>query len=763
MKKIFSFLLLFVLGLTLVGCGDNDEPKTLNTPTNVNISETGLITWDKVDHATSYVVTINSDTYEVNENSYQVTNLNHDFNYSVYAKADGYENSSPSEVKTYHKVVVPPVENVGIGVEGNTTVKSGQSTKFTASVTGTTNTAVTWSIKTGYEYATISADGTLTANQVNEDKIVEVVATSNADTTKTASKIITIIGKPVLTQEMLNVFNNDRVSFEGYITINLYSIGLFEKLEQTSTTVVKTAMDGTNWFAEYENGSTGTTMGMYYKKHNGFACEVGVNFMNQEEYFPMLDVFGKETPWEEAGLYNSLKGLSVSDFTFDEKTWTYQYSGSNDKLPGLVIASANPYDFVPKGFGLILEDGEVMGITSIAEPDYTIAEGYKAIQELTVVMNYGDSVEVPTISKYSHEEIHDALNEAIANMKQLESYTIDFKEITASYLSTGYVQKGFVELITQDDCYFTPYEVSYDEYGNEVHTPNPKGVYGYHKVNDNLYNTYALVDEIYDPYRAYNATLKAAKPSFAFAAEIFRYTYEDKEDGSITYYVDDLMSSVASTFYYGVGNDINLYGIFATRGYTSDTESFTPYVVVKDGYIVEACFYFYIGSIYGVVEMKYSNFNDTTLPTGVEVTFEKPRLVPTSWSELEIIVSMDDSTSTEDDKEVNALEYLKTFFDDEKIKEKMPFFGNPLGDTYGFGLTQVHITGANKAVKSILFYYDVPLDVDYTINGSLKKIEEYLITLGFEKNKYGEFKKGDIIVAPIDQSLDLVIYVWKAN
>lgn len=766
MKKIFSYLLLFVSVLALVGCGDGndtDEPKTLNVPANVSISETGLITWDQVENAQSYVVTINTDSYEVSVNSYQVTDLNHDFTYSVYAKASGYENSVPSEVKTYHKVIIPPVENVGIGIEGNSSVKSGQSIKLNATITGTTNTAVTWSIKTGAEYATISGDGTLTASQTNEDRIIEVVATSNADSTKTASKVITIIGKPELTQEMLDSLNHDKVSFEGYITIYLYTIGLFEKLEQTSTTVVKTAMDGMNWFAEYENGSTGTTMGMYYQKHNGLACEVGVNFMNEEEYFPMLDENSKETAWEDAGLYNSLKGLTVSDFTFDEETWTYVYSGNNKKLPGLIVSSANPYDFIPTGFGLILEEGEVMGITSVAEPDYTIAEGFKAVQELTVVINYGDSVKVPTVGKYSHEDIHDPLNEAIANMQNLESYTMDFKEITASYISSGYVQKGFVELITQDDCYFTPYEVSYDEYGEEVHTPILEAVYGYHKVNDNLYNTYNLEDGKCTPYRAYNASLNEAKPTFGFVAEIFRSTYQDPEDGSITYYVDDLMSPVASTFYHGVGNDINLYGIFATRGYTSDTDSFTPYVVVKDGYIVEACFYFYVGYIYGVVEIKYSDFNTTTLPENVEVTFEEPRQVPTSWSELTIIVSQDDSTSTEDDVEVNALEQLKTFFEDDQIEEKMPFFGDPLGDTYGFGLTQVHITGENKAVKSILFYYDVPLDVDYTIDSSLKKVEEYLITLGFEKNKYGEFKKGDIMVAPLDQSLDLIIYVWKVN
>ena len=39
------------------------------------------------------------------------------------------------------------------------------------------------------------------------------------------------------------------------------------------------------------------------------------------------------------------------------------------------------------------------------------------------------------------------------------------------------------------------------------------------------------------------------------------------------------MNPVASTFYYGVGSDINLYGIYASTGYISNTESFTPYWV----------------------------------------------------------------------------------------------------------------------------------------------------------------------------------------
>ena len=92
----------------------------------------------------------------------------------------------------------------------------------------------------------------------------------------------------------------------------------------------------------------------------------------------------------------------------------------------------------------------------------------------------------------------------------------------------------------------------------------------------------------------------------------------------------------------------------------------------------------------------------------------------------------------------------------------MPFFGTPLGDTYGFGLTTYKMMGGSNIMKpSIVFYYDVPLDVDYSINSSLTAVKEYLVSLGFERNKYDEYVKGKIRVAPVDSSLDLLIYVWN--
>lgn len=658
--------------------------------------------------------------------------------------------------------VKPPVYDTKVAISGPSEVRSGESIKLTATVTDADDKTVSWSITSGQEFASIAEDGTLTAKEVDGDKIVEVTATSNFNSEIKTSKHITIISNAVLTEEMLESLKTDKIGYEGYVNVKLYTIGLFEKLHSTYTYMTKTAMDGTNWYTEYEDGNTGVSRGLYFKNHNNLACQVGVSFMNEEQYEPMLDEKGHTVSWNDAGLYNNFQNLQVSDFTYNEKTGRYDYSGNDKNMPSKIIASANPYDFIVTGFSLIIEDGEIIGIYSQSGIDYTIANGYKAIQELVVTINYGDVVEVPTINKFTHDDIHDDLQVAINNMRNLDSYSLNFREITKSYLSSTYTQSGFKETIVNDNCYFDPYTVEYNSDKTEVEVYEDNDSYGYKKISDMLYNTYNQnFDGTYSASRAYEDEFSAAKPSFEFAAEIFTSYYPDPTDGTVTYYVNDVMCSVASTFFYGVGNDINLYGIFATIGRTSDNSTFTPYVVVKDGYIVEAGFYFYMGTIYGVVILTYSDFNTATLPDGVNVEFEK-RNVPSSWEELTLIVSEVEG-STGDDIEVNAAEYLKELFKDENILDKMPFFGVPLGDTYGFGITTFHIPfGSDTAKSAINFYYDVPLDLNSTIESSLKKIEQYLLDLGFEKNAYGEFNKGNIWVAPTDTNLDLMIYVWMA-
>jgi hypothetical protein len=88
-------------------------------------------------------------------------------------------------------------QNVAISVSpGNATVTSAQKHQFTASVSGTANSGVTWSASSG----SISASGLYTAPTVKSQASTTVTATSVADPTKSASALVTL--NPATTQTL---------------------------------------------------------------------------------------------------------------------------------------------------------------------------------------------------------------------------------------------------------------------------------------------------------------------------------------------------------------------------------------------------------------------------------------------------------------------------------------------------------------------------------------------------------------------------------
>ena len=226
MKKIISFILSLFLMLAVVSCTPEEtpvvtpEPEKLDKPLNVDVSETGLITWDKVFDATKYIVTIDGVTYEVTENKYQATDINKDFTATIIACADGFIQSDPSDPVVFESSYIdveppkPVISDIKIGIVGASEVKTGKSITLTANVTGTENTKVVWSIKNGSEFASISEDGVLTATDVTSDKIIEVIATSDEDNKVTASKIVTILAKPNFTSdELQDLLDNLKTNF----------------------------------------------------------------------------------------------------------------------------------------------------------------------------------------------------------------------------------------------------------------------------------------------------------------------------------------------------------------------------------------------------------------------------------------------------------------------------------------------------------------------------------------------------------------------
>lgn len=800
-KKAVSILLVIALSLCFFGCTPHEEPTQpqLDMPTNLTItdvSDTAVLRWDAVIGATEYIVTDNGDEHKSIDPYYTFDTVTIDHELTVVARGVGYLDSEPAAAAYTSRTVT-------LGITGGSEVKSGKTLQLSATVKGIESNAVTWEIASGGQYVSIDDKGLVTAKTVDGDKIFTVRATSLVDPTASVTKAFTVASKPELTQDMLNALNDDYVAFVGYMNIDLYTFGLTTELRESASYDIKTAMDGERWYASYTM-TGGLNSGMYVKKiagdggdmQNAKAGQVTVSFTNEEKVEPMVDDNDVEISWEEAGLYNSLKSLNVNDFKFNEKNWRYEYNGAdkNTLLP-LVISSANPYDFTPVDLSLIIDNGEVAGIRSTAAPDYAQYQGYRADKELIVAVNIGeDNVTVPIITKYEYDEVrHKSLNDAIANMKKLKCYTTEVLNVSMSYLTSRYTYEGYIETIAPDVCHFKPYTLvtsNIDEvaigkgfkvWDNEVYgyvnrsvadDPDHEEFYNAYfatKVESEDTTTYE-----YETSRAYKQSFANAAPSFDFSAAIFTKYYKDEETGEETYYVDNPMSAVATTFYHGVGTDIQLFGMYATEGRTNTTELFTPYVTVKDGYITEAGFYYYLGYLVGIMQIEYRDFNDTAAcdaalaATNVRTDLANlaVREIPSRWSDLVIT----DTLLSDVDTEYQAEEYLKILLKYDDVDTLVPFFSEPLGDTFGFGLATLRSVG--QAYQTLSLYYDLPLDIDYSLNSSLRAVKTYLgekcgFTKGANNVFYKEYSGTDgkryrLNIQPSDANLDFFIHIWRA-
>lgn len=786
-KKLMCAAMAVALSMSFIGCGDGEtgnapddgktpekpveQTKKLSTPQNVTASDTGLISWGAVENAQYYIVVLNGNKYKATTTSYQVGSVVNDFTYSVYAVGkEGYENSDASATKTFKGKGVPVeidplIENLTVSLTGNQLVGSGNETQLTATVNypdGNKGTGVEWSIVEGSEYVKeLTDDGLFKANTVTEDHDVTVRATSTDNKEKFAELVIGVACKPTLTDDMLNGIKDEYISFEGYMDIDLYEFGLVNDYVRTVTlSGIATHMNGNRWHANYVDSNSGYLNEINYVNKDGKSNQVVLSLLNDEEYYLMTDDNGDAVSWTDAGLYNNFTGVSASDFEFNEKTWRYEYVGSKDILQK-IVSSATPYEFEAERLELMIEGGELLGIYAESKPSYSMVEGYKSIEKLYGFINCGkDNVTVPEITKFEHNPQttdgghidHDSLDKAIENMQKLESYTLDLTR--SSHMASGYTVGGFVETVVDGDYYFQPYDVD----KNMIPTMNAGSEYGYHRLDENTYNSYN-----YDPEtdnfvaaRAFNGDMNNAKASFAFASEIFTSyqiaTVNNKE--ATVYYADETMCSVASTFYFGVGNDWPLFGLYALR--YEGLANYTPFVVVQDGYIIQTGFFYFLGEMYGEVLINYDDFNSATLPE--EISFENyvPRTPPASWNELTVI----DETLTGNGEEKNALEFFTEMFGAEV--NNLPFFGEEFGDTFGFALATHRAPGGSQIqVPTVILYYDVPLEADRTIDRTIKRAQEYLVKNGFVKNEYGEYVKGNISALPYDSSLDFWIYIWK--
>ncbi len=622
-RKILSILLIFCLAVCFVGCSGDDgsdkkkEEDTLATPINLTVTEVGergVVRWNPVEHAQQYVVTVNDVKKDPTFDTYfYLDSLTVDYTISVVAIAEGYKDSAPATTTfTGHEITVD--------IAGGSDCKSGKTLKLSATVAYAPSDDVTWEITEGGEHASIDEDGLITAKEVTGDKIIKVKATSKDVPTASKTKTITITAKTELTQAMLDELDVDKISFEGTLDIALYTFGIVHEYDRTITYNIQTSMDGTHWFGKYM-----TQMGesrLYCQNIGGVANSITVSYMNEAKSKPMRDEDDSVINWADSGLINGLKGLTTADFTFNEDTWLWEYTGNGKtaeerkQFMKSALSAANPYEFEPKSLSLIIEGGIIGGIRAQSIADRSIVQQREAIMTLQSAINIGDAVgDVPVLESYERAEWHDELTAAVDKMKALDSYTMEYLNSSALAMTTAFTYSGYVETVTDKVCNISPYAFTPNNVGNfgligngtRKFTGKDMGFVA-RSADDTVYDSYYVDVETdpdtnettrtYNSSRTFNASFADAKPSFAFSADIFTRMSYDSHTKKTTYYADEAMMGVASTFYKGVGNDFPLYGMFANTTASMMWQYNPPYVVVnEEGYIESARFLYDLGDL----------------------------------------------------------------------------------------------------------------------------------------------------------------------
>ncbi len=779
MKKFISIFLALVMILAFAGCDDKTETpdngdnggeqsgasEQLATPQDLSLSGDGTIIWSYVPHATSYLVTVDDMSATVTETSYTLSGglPKHDFTYSVIAKANGYLDSEAA-TGSY------TAPDATVSILGAQNVPSGTTSQYTATVTGdVSDKTVTWSVTKGGEFASISAAGLLTAKEVTGDKVITIRATSNGNDAKYAEKTVTVRAYTELTQDMLDALARETtVQFLSTIDIDVYTIGSRPEYLGSSQLTSETAMDGTHWYASYETGDgTDIPYDMYVEESGGIANVVSVSLMNEEELVPMLDDDGNEIGWEEGGMYNCFSGspdnpvkFSVSDFEYDGELFAWTYKGGDKTRMQRMISAAIPYEFTPKTISLIVEADEVLGFTAVSENDTQVSPGDNATMTLSAIIAYGETVEVPTIGKFKFDEgIHTPLKEALKNMHDLNSYTMIYRNLEQNALTSSSMSyTGYKETVTDTTCLYEDFEWEFGTSAEDIKYTYSGYKYGFTQVGDDLYNQFALEDDHYVATRAFKGNVREARPGLNFAAEIFTGYQAGKEgdDFDMYYEVNEAMNIVATEFYRYVDVLDQLYGLYATVGNTGSSY-IRPNITVKDGYITEMEFYYYMGYVQGVIEIEFSDFDTAAIADPIELT---PREVPASWEGI-LFNAYDDGEFAGQMFLPYAQEYLGT-------TETIPFFGEALGDCFAWAIDAFYRSNSGRTHKAVELWYDVPADLDYTITSSIDKVCDWLETQGYEKTatKEGsggmiyEYSNSKLGVAVKDSQGLLYIDVW---
>ena len=566
-----------------------------------------------------------------------------------------------------------------------TQIEAAGAVQATATVTGTDNTAVTWTVdKT--DVAAITDAGVITVvSAPRKDTLVKVTATSVADPTVFASRSLIVKAPRIdgqvgdLTSDMIHDLGNASITASGTLTdVYVDYNNAFNNSENSYDILVKMA-DGA-WVGSWSVKDSDTVITDNYRRGaDGFTDAYGnfghallktyVDRHNVVTSTAIKDYMSIATIWESQHLWNHIGSLNVNRFEYDPENDVYKYKADLTDEADLYLMTYLSYSLTPMlddtldTLYLTVADGKITKLsaqTEILLYGENTKEDPDAMSYTYFEVTFSDigttTVEDPT--PYEAPSYADKLTAALAKMAAADNYTYQTID-TQTYAAAG--DSGDYELSTSGSSLRG--RANGDallgfSYKNNVSSKGTVGEVGYvtpdaiikaktgkytASLDDKIYHTeyYGVkqnANGTYDEFeykssagafvgtRNLKGNIFDKMPKFDMSANIFEYTAVRTVKG-VNQYTFTLRDSAITR---DVAKQLSVYNVSS-----AEASSTVPLQIVVDdnGHLVSCTFPYSISDIYiGYCTTTFSNIGTTVLEEDAFTDYV-PRVIRTNWNQ----------------------------------------------------------------------------------------------------------------------------------
>lgn len=609
-------------------------------------------------------------------------------------------------------------------------LSEGESILVVATVTGLADPTYTWKVS-HEDLIKIENNQLVLIGSVKIDTNVTITATANGDESVFKSKTI-LVKAPVvegevgeLNSDVLAEIANQNITFSGVLTD--YYKDFNNSFNNTTNQYDSLVMmsDG-RWYGAWNiKGNTSNIVTDNYRRgavdgltdaygNVGHALErLFINKNNEVASSIVKDYRSIPAVWEAQHLWNHLGNLQVTNFTYNADDELYTYTVDVNDVESLYLMTYLSYCLTPMlqdtlaSISFKIEEGhitKVIGRTELLYYGSDTQEDADAMSYTEVELvpaNIGSTV-VPEPTKYEPCENVEILSQALENMRQLENYKYQAKDVTtqapssdsgdyeiSSAANSGSVVKYALHNYTSsvgtvgEVGYITKDAILIENTGKYSYSMDDKLYHvsysGYKQNEDNTYDEfeYQASALAFVGTRKVKGNISDLLPTFDFSAEIFEYT-GTKGTGADLRYVFKLRAVEVTR---DLAMEVSMHS-YAEDAEKSTTKTFTI-EVDTNGYVVSTSYAYNLSDVYyGNITTTYSQFNTVVMP---EDTFDNyvPRVWRTSWDQY--ICKYFQPTHTGNSYEENAQTVFEHVFGDQAVNLPSPQIFLEVFDDLVFG------------------------------------------------------------------------------